>query len=237
MKRPVVFIAFGMALTFVVLSGIAIIASNAMAGTRLREFGNGDIDVTIALSRPTAALPVGGSGSRAGDALHQRDLDYEEKLREMARMAQTKVPATFAPDPSEAPTATQSPLPTATRRTRVTASPAFTETPLPAPTEQRREDRREPEPTHTAQAPAQPQPPAPPADDHGGERNTPQPPAQPPPVQPPAPTDDHGGGNDGGSDNRGPSPSNTPKPDDSQDDSGGGGRDKPPDPTKEPKKP
>ncbi len=145
MKRPVFFIAVGMVLAFVLIAGTAIFASNAMAGARLRELGNGDIDVTISLSSPTVASLVGGSGSRAGDALRQRELKYEEKLREMARMAQTMTPTAIEPDSTDASTATPTMLPSATRRIPVTPLPVSTRS--PAPTEQQQEDRRAPEDT------------------------------------------------------------------------------------------
>ncbi len=144
MKRPVFFIAVGMVLALVLIAGAVIFASNAMANTRLRELGNGDIDVTITLSQP-ATMPAGSSGSRAGDALLQRELKYEEKLREMVRMAQTVTPTAIEPDSTDASTATPTMLPSATRRILVTPLPTSIRS--PAPTGQQQEDRHEPEDT------------------------------------------------------------------------------------------
>lgn len=212
MKRPVVFVALGMLLAFVMMAGVVMLASNALAGVRLRETGNGDIDVNIALSQPTPALPVGGNASSEGDAIRQRELEYEEKLREMVRMAQTAAPALI--DPTEAPTAlpTRTVMPAVSRPTQTAISPASTQSALP--TEQPRvEDKRGPSPSNTPKPEDALVPAA--TDDHGGDRKTPEPADQQTPAQP-APTDD--GSNREEQDNSGPSATNTPKPDDQRDD-------------------
>jgi len=247
MKRPVIFIGLGMIVAFVMLAGMIIVASNALAGTRLREFGNGDIDVNVALSRPTATLPISGNQTRAGnaanDALRQRDLEYEEKLREVIRMSLTNAPAVMEP------TETAISLPAKTEGPVVISKPLqLIETTPPATlpviaTEKPAEVKETIQPLANTPASIQPtaQPaqqvvPAPTSDDHGGDRNTPepviqpQPPAQQQPPPPPAPTDDHAGSNSG------PSPDNTPRPpEQDEDSSSNSGKDKPPEPPKEPK--
>jgi hypothetical protein len=242
MKKPVLFVALGMLLAFVVLAGVVIAASNVVAGTRLREFGNGDIDVNIALSRPTPVQPASGNAARTGnsasDALYQRDLEYESKLREMLSLAQTVTPAPVpaatvtpgiiatVPAPVLAATATE-------MRSEPTAVSAPAQAPEPQPTDDkpRQDDRRGP-PQEAPPSPTGAPPPDSARDDRGGDRKTPE-----PEQLPPQPTDDRG------RDNSGPSPENTPKPDerpedqksDQTEDNASGGKDKPPEPPKEDK--